>query len=206
MGKHQEERKPPVIVVKKRRAFSPPSLSDKTDIIASAFTEQAAESAPAGINSSAVETHITKSPARKKKRHRIPRPSHWTREYTHECVEKIKNLFPRLRAEGGGFIPLNIGISNDISAFLAEHPETELTMDEWLCAVSCITSRRVYLQRTAVAGVPRYGLDGHPKGLVSESEAQSAGRRLAILEQKWLRMKAQQDIAYKRKQDEDDYE
>nr|AYU69411.1 hypothetical protein D0370_00125 [Escherichia coli] len=37
-------------------------------------------------------------------------------------------------------------------------------MDEWLCAVSCITSRRVYLQRTAVAGVPRYGLDGHPKG------------------------------------------
>lgn len=118
---------------------------------------------------------------------------HWTREYTHECVEKIKILFPHLRAEGGGFIPLKIGISNDISAFLAEHPETELTMDEWLCAVSCITSRRIYLQRTAVAGVPRYGLDGHPKGQVSESEAQSAGRRLATLEQKWLRMQAQQE-------------
>lgn len=87
-------------------------------------------------------------------------------------MEKIKAQFPHLRAEGGGFIPLKIGISNDISAFLAEHPETELTMDEWLCAVSCITSRRVYLQRTAVAGVPRYGLDGHPKGQVSESEAQ----------------------------------
>ena len=77
----------------------------------------------------------------------------------------------------------NLGINNDISAFLAEHPETELTMDEWLCAMSCITSRRVYLQRTAFAGVPRYGLDGHPKGQVSESEAQSAGRRLATLEQ-----------------------
>ncbi|MGT5861209.1 ProQ/FINO family protein, partial [Escherichia coli] len=102
-------------------------------------------------------------------------------------------LFPHLRAEGGGFIPLKIGINNDISAFLAEHPETELTMDEWLCAVSCITSRRVYLQRTAVAGVPRYGLDGHPKGQVSDSEAQSAGRRLATLEQKWLRMQAQQE-------------
>lgn len=124
---------------------------------------------------------------------RFPRPSHWTREYTHECVEKIKALFPHLRAEGGGFIPLKIGISNDISAFLAEHPETELTMDEWLCAVSCITSRRVYLQRTAVAGVPRYGLDGHPKGQVSDSEAQSAGRRLATLEQKWLRTQAQQE-------------
>ncbi|EFH1577634.1 proQ/FINO family protein, partial [Escherichia coli] len=154
-----------------------------------------AESAPAGINSSAVETHIPEAPARKKKkkRHRFPRPSHWTREYTHECVEKIKALFPHLRAEGGGFIPLKIGINNDISAFLAEHPETELTMDEWLCAVSCITSRRVYLQRTAVAGVPRYGLDGHPKGQVSDSEAQSAGRRLATLEQKWLRTQAQQE-------------
>ncbi|WP_407905619.1 ProQ/FINO family protein [Escherichia coli] len=189
MGKHQEERKTPVIVVKKRRTFSEPSLSEKTDIIALVFTEQTTESV------SAVEKHIPETPARKKKKkkHRFPRPSHWTREYTHECVEKIKILFPHLRAEGGGFIPLKIGINNDISAFLAEHPEAELTMDEWLCAVSCITSRRVYLQRTAVSGVPRYGLDGHPKGQVSESEAQSAGRRLATLEQKWLRMQAQQE-------------
>ncbi|ATB16994.1 MULTISPECIES: ProQ/FINO family protein [Enterobacteriaceae] len=196
MGKHQEERKIPVIVVKKRRTFSEPSLSEKTDIIAPVFTEQTTESVSAGINSSAVEKHIPEAPARKKKKkkkHSFPRPSHWTREYTHECVEKIKILFPHLRAEGGGFIPLKIGINNDISAFLAEHPETELTMDEWLCAVSCITSRRVYLQRTAVAGVPRYGLDGHPKGQVSESEAQSAGRRLVTLEQKLLRMQAQQE-------------
>ena len=183
-------------MVKKRRTFSPPSLSEKTDIIAPVFTEQTSESVPTGINSSAAETDIHEAPVRKKKkkRHHFPRPSHWTREYTHECVEKIKTLFPHLRAEGSGFIPLKIGISNDVSAFLAEHPETELTMDEWLCAVSCITSRRVYLQRTAVAGVPRYGLDGHPKGQVSESEAQSAGRRLATLEQRWLRMKkAQQE-------------
>ncbi|HFT9552476.1 TPA: hypothetical protein ACGTAQ_005036, partial [Escherichia coli] len=54
MGKNQEERKTPVIVVKKRRTFSLPSLSEKTDIIAPVFTEQTAESAPAGINSSAV--------------------------------------------------------------------------------------------------------------------------------------------------------
>ncbi|EJD7867994.1 proQ/FINO family protein, partial [Escherichia coli] len=176
------------------RTFSLPSLSEKTDIIAPVFTEQTAESAPAGINSSAVETHIPEAPARKKKkkRHRFPRPSHWTREYTHECVEKIKALFPHLRAEGGGFIPLKIGINNDISAFLAESPDTELSMDEWFCAVSCITSRRVYLQRTSVAGVPRYGLDGHPDGQVSETEAQSAVQRLAIIEQRWLRMKERQ--------------
>ncbi|ENP0141317.1 proQ/FINO family protein [Escherichia coli] len=192
MEKNQEERLPPVIMVKKRRTFSPPSLSEKTDIIAPAFTEQAAELTPVGINSSAVEKHIPEAPARKKKRHRFPRPAHWTREYTHECVEKIKTLFPHLRAEGGGFIPLKIGISNDISAFLAENPDTELSMDEWFCAVSCITSRRVYLQRTSVAGVPRYGLDGHPDGQVSETEAQSAVQRLAIIEQLWLRMKERQ--------------
>lgn len=194
MGKHQEERKKPVIVVKKRRTFSPPSLSEQTDIIEPVFTEQATESTPVGINSSAVETHIPEAPARKKKkkRHRFPRPTHWTRDYTHECVEKIKTLFPHLRAEGGGFISLKIGISNDISAFLAETPDTELSMDEWFCTVSCITSRRVYLQRTAVAGVPRYGLDSHPEGQVSETEAQSAGQRLAIIEQRWLRMKERQ--------------
>lgn len=39
MGKNQEERKTPVIVVKKRRTFSPPSLSEKTDIITPVFTE-----------------------------------------------------------------------------------------------------------------------------------------------------------------------
>ncbi|EGM8566143.1 proQ/FINO family protein [Escherichia coli] len=183
-GKTSGRKAPPVIVVKKRRTFSPPSLSEQTDIIVPVSTEQATESTPAGIISSAVETHIPEAPARKKKkkRHRFPRPAHWTREYTHECVEKIKTLFPHLRAEGGGFIPLKIGISNDISAFLAENPDTELSMDEWFCAVSCITSRRVYLQRISVAGVPRYGMDGHPDGQVSETEAQSAGQRLTIIE------------------------
>lgn len=89
MGKYQEERKTPVIVVKNVVLFAT-VLIRKTDIIAPVFTEQTAESAPAGINSSAVETHIPEAPARKKKkkRHRFPRPSHWTREYTHECVEK----------------------------------------------------------------------------------------------------------------------
>ncbi|WP_175282673.1 ProQ/FINO family protein [Escherichia coli] len=195
MGKNQEERKTPVIVVKKRRTFSPPSLSEKTDIIAPVFTEQMEESVSAGISSSAVDTHTPDAPAckKKKKRRRFPRQPHWTHEFTHDCVEKVKSLFPHLRAEGGGFLPLKIGITNDFAAFLTEHPETELTLDEWSCAISCITSRRVYLQRTAVAGVPRYGLDGHPKGQVSDSEAQSAGRRLATLEQKLLRMQAQQE-------------
>ncbi len=65
MGKNQEERKTPIIVVKKRRTFSPPSLSEKTDIIAPVFTEQTAESVPTGINSSAAETDIHEAPVQK---------------------------------------------------------------------------------------------------------------------------------------------
>ncbi|EEV5967684.1 hypothetical protein EKP93_23135 [Escherichia coli] len=71
-------------------------------------------------------------------------------------MEKVKSLFPHLRAESGGFLPLKIGITNDFAAFLTEHPETELTLDEWSCAISCITTRQVYLLRTAVAGIARY--------------------------------------------------
>lgn len=48
MGNPQKGRKTSVIVVKKRRTFSPPSLSEQTDIIAPVFPEQATESAPAG--------------------------------------------------------------------------------------------------------------------------------------------------------------
>ncbi|HCL7268745.1 TPA: proQ/FINO family protein, partial [Escherichia coli] len=57
--------------------------------------------------------------------------------------------------------------------------------DEWDCAVSCITSRRVYLLRTAVTGATRYDLDGKPAGLVSEDEAKNAQRWLAIRDRRW---------------------
>ena len=196
MRKNQEKKKTTVIMVKKRRSFSPPSLAEKKDIIAPALTEQTTESVSPGISSPAVETHIPEAPARKKKkkkRQRFPRPSHWTSEFTHDCLEKVKALFPQLRAEGGGFLPLKTGITRDIPAYLAEHPETALTLDEWNCAVSCITSRRVYLQRTSVAGTPRYNLDGQPEGEVSECDAQNARRWLAAKEQRWLSMKSRQE-------------
>ncbi|KNY68796.1 hypothetical protein AGA25_19780 [Escherichia coli] len=126
-------------------------------------------------------------------RRRFPRQPHWTHEFTHNCVEKVKSLFPHLRAESGGFLPLKIGITNDFAAFLTEHPETELTLDEWSCAISCITTRQVYLLRTAVAGIPRYGLDGLPAGQVSECDAQNARRWLAVREKQKLKMKTMQE-------------
>ncbi|EFB2283329.1 proQ/FINO family protein [Escherichia coli] len=180
--------------MKKRRSFSPPTLAEKKDVIAPALTEQATESVSSGISSPVVETHIPEAPARKKKkRQRFPRPSHWTSEFTHDCLEKVKVLFPQLRAEGGGFLPLKTGITRDITTYLAAHPETALTLDEWYCAVSCITSRRIYLQRTSVAGTPRYNLDGQPEGEVSECDAQNSRRRLAAKEQRWLSMKSRQE-------------
>lgn len=164
MGKYQEEKKTPIIMVKKRRTLLPPSLSEKTGVIARSETVKMEDPVSVGSSSPAVDTHPPEASASKKKRkrRRFPRQPHWTHEFTHNCVEKVKSLFPHLRAESGGFLPLKIGITNDFAAFLTEHPETELTLDEWSCAISCITTRQVYLLRTAVAGIPRYGLDGLP--------------------------------------------
>ncbi len=165
--KNQEERKTPVIVVKKTSYFFRHRPYPKKQILSHLYLlNRRQNQPPAGINSSAVETHIPRSASQKKKKEKdtvFHVPPTGPVSILTSAWKKIKALFPHLRAEGGGFIPLKIGISNDISAFLAEHPETELTMDEWLCAVSCITSRRVYLQRTAVAGVPRYGSGWSPQ-------------------------------------------
>ncbi len=46
---------------------SPPSLSQKADIIVPAFNEQSAELVSVGINSPAIETSIPETLARKKK-------------------------------------------------------------------------------------------------------------------------------------------
>ncbi|HCH9301344.1 proQ/FINO family protein, partial [Salmonella enterica] len=152
MGKYQEEKKTPIIMVKKRRTLLPPSLSEKTGVIARSETVKMEDPVSVGSSSPAVDTHPPEASASKKKRkrRRFPRQPHWTHEFTHNCVEKVKSLFPHLRAESGGFLPLKIGITNDFAAFLTEHPETELTLDEWSCAISCITTRQVYLLRTAV--------------------------------------------------------
>ncbi|UEO27576.1 ProQ/FINO family protein [Escherichia coli] len=195
MGKYQEEKKTPIIMVKKRRTLLPPSLSEKTGVIARSETVKMEDPVSVGSSSPAVDTHPPEASAskKKKKRRRFPRQPHWTHEFTHNCVEKVKSLFPHLRAESGGFLPLKIGITNDFAAFLTEHPETELTLDEWSCAISCITTRQVYLLRTAVAGIPRYGLDGLPAGQVSECDAQNARRWLAVREKQKLKMKTMQE-------------
>ncbi|BEG46454.1 hypothetical protein VET9_43020 (plasmid) [Escherichia coli] len=68
MGKYQEEKKTPIIMVKKRRTLLPPSLSEKTGVIARSETEKMEESVSEGISSPAVDTHTPDAPACKKKR------------------------------------------------------------------------------------------------------------------------------------------
>jgi hypothetical protein len=178
-----QEKKTPVIVVKKRRVISPPPVVDKTETVIPPVPEVAAPPAAADAPAAVGKKRKGRPPRR-------PLREHWTREFTDQCMEKVKAIFPHFRAEGGGFLPLRVGISRDIPAWLAEHPEAGLTRDEWDCAVSCITSRRVYLLRTAVTGATRYDLDGNPAGQVSEDEAKNAQRWLAIRDRRWKKKQA----------------
>lgn len=105
MEKHLEER-PPVIVVKKRRTFLLPSLSEKTDIIESAFTEQVAESPPSPPESIHLQSkHISpnRQLGRRKRKDTVSHVPHTgpVSLIPPEYVEKIKPQFPHLRAEGG---------------------------------------------------------------------------------------------------------
>ncbi|GJH64838.1 hypothetical protein ECZC04_53980 [Escherichia coli] len=68
MGKYQEEKKTPIIMVKKRRTLLPPSLSEKTGVIARSETVKMEDSVSVGSSSPAVDTHPLKLlPVRKKK-------------------------------------------------------------------------------------------------------------------------------------------
>ena len=109
-----QEKKTPVIVVKKRRVISPPPVVDKTASVTPSVPEVTAPPA------SDAEAGLPAAGQKKKGRppHR-PLREHWTREFTDQCMEKVKAIFPHLRAEGGGFLPLRVGISRDIPACLA---------------------------------------------------------------------------------------
>ncbi len=69
MGKYQEEKKTPIIMVKKRRTLLPPSLSEKTGVIARSETVKMEDPVSVGSSSPAVDTHPLKLlPVRKKEK------------------------------------------------------------------------------------------------------------------------------------------
>lgn len=114
-----QEKETPVIVVKKRRVISPPPVVDNTEVVTPSVPEVAALPTVSDAELPAAIPDAAPPAVGKKKKGRLPRRplrEHWTREFTDQCMEKVKAIFPHLRAEGGGFLPLKVGISRDIPA------------------------------------------------------------------------------------------
>lgn len=158
---NSREKKTPVILVKKRRVFSLPPENEQNEVTMTAIPDvtpapATSDTTPSAVTPDAAPASAAAGKKKKGRAPRRPRPPHWTREFTDQCMEKVKAIFPHLRAEGGGFLPLKVGISRDIPAWLAEHPDAGLTLDEWECAVFCITSRRVYLHMGPPTSMARF--------------------------------------------------
>ncbi|EBP3237011.1 hypothetical protein QQ16_19620 [Salmonella enterica] len=156
-----KQKNTPVIVMKKRRhIISPPPTEEY--VITPPLPE---------LPSGTVENEMPAYQAKKNKK--------WTPEFINTSLEKVKALFPLLRAEEGDFRPLKIGITKDVTDFITQNPDAGLTLPEWQCAARIITHRWKYLERISVPGTIRYGIDGLSTGVVSEHEARHTRAFLA---------------------------
>ncbi|EBP9945691.1 hypothetical protein V9986_004044 [Salmonella enterica] len=156
-----KQKNTPVIVMKKKRHIISLPLTE----------EHVITPPPPELSSGTVENEMPAHQAKKNKK--------WMPKFINTSLEKVKALFPLLRAEEGGFRPLKIGITRDVTDFIAQNPDAGLTLPEWQCAARIITRRWKYLERISVPGALRYGIDGLPAGVVSEHEAQHARAFLA---------------------------
>ncbi|EBQ9648375.1 hypothetical protein DMV33_20410 [Salmonella enterica subsp. enterica serovar Montevideo] len=152
-----------IVMKKKRHIISPPPTEEHV------ITPPPPELPE--LPSGTVENEMPAHQAKKNKK--------WTPEFINTSLEKVKALFPLLRSEEGGFRPLKIGITRDVTDFIAQNPDAGLTLPEWQCAARIITRRWKYLERISVPGALRYGIDGLPAGVVSEHEARHARAFLA---------------------------
>lgn len=78
---------------------------------------------PPELPSGTVENEMPALQAKKNKK--------WTPEFINTNLEKVKALFPLLRAEEGDFRPLKIGITKDVTDFIAQNSNAGLTLLEW---------------------------------------------------------------------------
>ncbi|ENX5722482.1 ProQ/FINO family protein [Salmonella enterica] len=152
MAAGKQKNTPVIVMKKKRHIISPPPTEEH--VITSPLPE---------LPSGTVENKMPAHQAKKNKK--------WTPEFINTSLEKVKALFPLLRAEEGSFRPLKIGITRDVTDFITQNPDAGLTLPEWQCAARIITRRWKYLERISVPGTIRYGIDGLPAGVVSEHEA-----------------------------------
>ncbi|ECH1487560.1 hypothetical protein FPF74_24025, partial [Salmonella enterica subsp. enterica] len=115
MAAGKQKNTPVIVMKKKRHIISPPPTE-----------EHVITPPPPEIPSGTVEKEITTHQAKKNRK--------WTPEFINTSLEKVKVLFPLLRAEEGGFRPLKIGITRDVTDFIAQNPDAGLTLPEWQCA------------------------------------------------------------------------
>lgn len=104
MAAGKQKNTPVIVMKKKRHIISPP---------------------PPKLPSGTVENKIPAHHAKKTKK--------WTPEFINTSLEKVKTLFPLLQAEEGGFRPLKIGITKDVTDFTTQNPGTGLTLPERNC-------------------------------------------------------------------------
>lgn len=101
MAAGKQKNTPVIVMKKKRHIISPP---------------------PPELPSGTVENEMPAHQAKKNKK--------WTPEFINTSLEKVKALFPLLRAKEGGFRPLKIGITRDVTNFIAQNPDAGLTLPE----------------------------------------------------------------------------
>ncbi|EDV6140198.1 hypothetical protein P8F35_004241 [Salmonella enterica] len=164
MAAGKQKNTPVIVMKKKRHIISPPPTEEH--VITPPLPElPELPELPSGT----VENKMPAHQAKKK----------WTPEFINTSLEKVKALFPLLQAEEGGFRPLKIGITRDVTDFITLNPDVGLTLPEWQGAARIITRRWKYLERISVPGALRYGIDGLPTGIVFEHEARHARAFLA---------------------------
>lgn len=109
-----KQKNTPVTVMKKKRHIISPPLTE----------EHVITPPPPELPPGTLEKEITIHQAKKNRK--------WTPEFINASLEKVKVLFPLLRAEEGSFRPLKIGITRDVTDFITQNHDAGLTLPEWL--------------------------------------------------------------------------
>lgn len=115
-----KQKNTPVIVMKKKRHIISPPPTEEHVIIPPLPPLPPLPELPE-LPSGTVENKMPAHQVKKK----------WTPEFINTSLEKVKALFPLLQAEEGGFRPLKIGITRDVTDFITLNPDIGLTLPEW---------------------------------------------------------------------------
>lgn len=122
------------------------------------------------------------SPALSKKQRRTARA--W--DAVHQVAAVFPHLWPQVKERQ--FRAMKNGITEDVLAWIAAHPEGGLSVATWKKAICFVVSRIEYL-RAVSEGAVRVDLNGEAAGTVTKSEAQHAREKIVALRARLAVMK-----------------